>query len=141
MMLMGAKQGKVLVVDDDAHITHALETRLCWEGFEVLSVNDAHQAAELVFGFRPDVVVLDIDMPSYTGLEFHACLTKVERGRSIPVIYLTGNGNRTNRAQARRQNAFAFMTKPYEASSLVEVLQGAIAARLEATSDATEMIV
>ncbi len=117
---------RVLVIDDDVHQTRVLEARLQAAGLEVLAVNDAHTATEIVFGFRPNVILLDINMPSYSGLEFHDCLQRVDRGKDIPVVYLTGHDNWVHREQARRQNAFAFLPKPYEASVLLETIRDAL---------------
>jgi len=114
---------RILVVDDDVPLTRALERRLQAAGFDVRTVNHARAAAAVVFQYRPDLVLLDIEMPSYTGLEFHECLRGSDRGRGIPIVYMTGHDCSIYREQAREQGASGFLAKPYEASTLLDTVR------------------
>src|SRR6185503_9584338 len=103
----------IVVVDDDDALRQALSIRLRAAGFEVLSSEHPDSALKLVLHHKPALLVLDIEMPGYTGLEFHECLQLSNRGRSIPVLYLTGRDSSSYRLRASKQGASGFMTKPY----------------------------
>ena len=114
---------KILVVDDDRPSALALTVRLRAAGFEVLTAEDAESASTLALRERPDLMLLDIDMPRYSGLELHECLQFSERGRRIPVIYVSGDDSVTNRMLAQQQGARGFVAKPYEASQLIRTIE------------------
>lgn len=117
---------KILVVDDDKALTKALSIRLRAAGFDVEVCNCAHDASGAVLQIRPVAIILDIDMPSYTGPEFHMCLQFSQRSRGIPIIYLSGHDTLENRRMAAQQGAVGFLTKPYDADELVVTLNSAI---------------
>lgn len=72
---------------------------------------------------RPQVIILDVDMPCYSGPEFHHCLKFADRTRHIPVIYLSGHDTDSNRRVASEQGAVAFLTKPYDADELIRTIR------------------
>lgn len=116
---------KVMIVDDDRALTVALSVRLSAEGFDVRTSHSAHDAVARVLHERPDVILLDVDMPSYTGPEFHQFLQLTERARGIPVVYMTGHDTEGNRRTAIEQGAATFLTKPFEIPHLLSVLREA----------------
>ncbi|MBI4717231.1 MAG: response regulator [Planctomycetes bacterium] len=118
---------KILVVDDDVAMTRALAIRLRAAGFEVVVAHDADRGSRLAVSERPDVILLDVDMPHYSGLELHECLRFAERVRHVPVVYLSGNDCATNRAVAFQQGARAFLSKPYEPARLIQTLNEVVA--------------
>lgn len=117
---------KILVVDDDKALTKAMALRLGAAGFEVHVCNDAHEASDTVVRCMPGAIVLDIDMPGYTGPEFHQCLQFTRRARHIPVIFLSGHDTEANRRIASVQGAAAFLTKPYDSDELIRTLHSVI---------------
>lgn len=110
---------KILVVDDDKALTKAIAVRLQSAGFSVVVQNCAHDASSSVVQCLPDLIILDVDMPGYTGLEFHHCLQFSSRARDIPVVYLSGRDCADNRRIAFEQGAVAFLTKPFDSNDLV----------------------
>ena len=119
---------KILIVDDDQALTRALTVRLRAAGFHVDVSNSAYDATRVAPHARPDLIILDVDMPGYTGLEFHQCLQFTQRSRHIPVIYLSGHDTELNRRLAFEQGAATFLTKPYDADHLVTAIHSAIEA-------------
>ena len=119
---------KILIVDDDQSLTHALTVRLRAAGFHVDVSNSAYDATPMALHLRPDLMILDIDMPGYTGTEFHQCLQYSLRARNTPVIYLSGHDTEMNRRLAFEQGAATFLTKPYDADHLVTAIHSAIEA-------------
>ena len=113
---------KVLIVDDDRALTLALKVRLKAMGFDVQACGTADDASQCVLRWRPDVIILDIELPSYTGLEFHECLRYSAVARDIPVVYLSGHDSDSHRRIAHQQGARAFVVKPYDPDDLGRTL-------------------
>jgi len=117
---------RILIVDDDRTMVLALSVRLRKTGLEVLTCHNAHEAPQIVLRERPDVILLDIDMPHFTGLEVHECLRLAERSRRIPVIYVSGSISPSDRQVALRQGAKAFLVKPFETETLLETIRSVL---------------
>ena len=77
-------KGKILVVDDENYILHILDFSLGAEGYEVITASDGYKLLERIEGEKPDLVVLDIKMAGYNGLD----LLQEIRNRfyNLPVI-------------------------------------------------------
>ena len=117
---------RILIVDDDRTMVLALSVRLRKTGLEVLTCHSAHEAPQIVLRERPDAILLDIDMPHFTGLELHECLRLAERTRRIPVIYVSGSVSPIDRQVALRQGAKAFLVKPFETQALLDTIRSVL---------------
>jgi len=107
----------------------ALSVRLRSVGLEVLACHCAHEASRVALHERPDVLLLDVDMPDFTGLELHECLQLTERGRRIPVIYVSGSVSPADREIAFRQGAKAFIRKPFDPQTLIDAIHSVLDGR------------
>ena len=123
---MNRRHPKTLIVDDDADLAHALSIRLRAAGFEVHVSHSAGEASSVVLHQRPHVILLDIGMPGFTGFEFHDCLRFAERGRDIPIVYVSAHDTPANRMVAYRQGARAFVAKPYDWDELLTTIRDVI---------------
>ena len=101
---------RVLVVDDDPLICRAISRVLAREGFDVATANDAIPALERAANHRPDIVVVDFNMPT-CGLEVVRRL-KAGNGDGIFVAVLTGEDSEQMRAQCLGAGADAVLIKP-----------------------------
>lgn len=117
---------RIMIVDDDAQLRAALSVRLRRAGFEVSDSGSPETAAQEILHQPPDLILLDIDMPHYNGLDFHECLKFSDRGRRIPVVYLSGHNSPVFLEEAFRRGARAFIAKPYNPHELVAVLRGVL---------------
>lgn len=114
---------KVLLVDADRRAARQIVRALRAEGLDVVCVADAHTASQIVFRERPALILLDPDLPRYSGSEFHEHLLAMPRGKDIPVIYLTHPCDWVGREAALRQAAAAHLTKPCDAQTLMETIR------------------
>lgn len=115
---------KILVVDDERALTEAISIRLSAAGFVTLTANGADEASVIALHERPALILLDIDMPSYTGFEFQECLKFADRGKNIPVIMMSGLDTQVNRMLAFQFGATDFIRKPIEWSHLLKSIRG-----------------
>ncbi|MCZ4078195.1 response regulator transcription factor [Rhodococcus sp. H36-A4] len=106
----------VLVVDDEPTISDALAARLRGEGFDVVTAADGPTAVEVCARTRPDVVVLDVMLPGFDGLE--VC-RRIQAQRSVPVLMLTAKSDETDMLVGLGVGADDYLSKPFSMRELV----------------------
>jgi two-component system, OmpR family, response regulator len=114
----------VLHVDDDPSIREVV--RLALEsvgGFEVASAECGQSALQQIRSRRPDVVLLDVMMPSMDGPETLLALRELPEGRALPVIFLTAKVLKTDLDRLRELGAADILQKPFRIRELVEALR------------------
>jgi response regulator RpfG family c-di-GMP phosphodiesterase len=112
---------RLLIVDDDAGFRALLRTTFEVVDVEVAEASSAETALEMVPGWRPDAIVLDVRMPGMSGIDL---CERIKRDRStaeIAVVLLSGSTDDT--AAARTSGADAFMRKPFSPLELLDVLE------------------
>ena len=114
------KRAKVLVVDDEPSMRELLRLHLSNEGYEVLAAEDAVVAGHLILQGKPDLLIVDVQMPYMNGYEFVGALRSDPSTRDIPVVFLTTDSNVSS--QANRLGAAAYLQKPVMADRLLEVV-------------------
>jgi len=124
---MATRTPRIAVVDDDPFVLRGLRRLLRSAGFDVDTY--ASGAAFLNAGGddEPDCVVLDLHMPQTTGFEVQAQLVK--RGRSTPVIVITGGDDPEAQSRALRLGAKGFFGKPVDGEALLATIDAAITTR------------
>jgi len=99
----------VLLVDDDKELCTLLTDYLTQEDFQVTSVNDGAEALALIKNKQPDVVVLDVVLPVYSGFEL---LGKIREFSQVPIIMLTGKSDSVDRIVGLDMGADDYLPKP-----------------------------
>jgi cyclic di-GMP phosphodiesterase len=120
---------RILLVDDDPALRTLLKTTFEVADVAVVEAEDAAAARRKIRSARPDVIVLDVNMPGTTGLELCAELKAAPATRDIPIVLLTGSEGGTE-AVAKKAGANAFVRKPFsplELLSVAERLAGGLA--------------
>jgi DNA-binding response OmpR family regulator len=114
---------KVLLADDDRLLIELLATHLRAKGCEVVSAVDAMQAFMAAMRARPDVIVLDINMPGGTGIEALRKLKMSSKTSPIPVLVLSASTDADAAAAAMRQlGAASYLQKPVDPDALYVAL-------------------
>ena len=112
---------RVLVVDDEEHITELVAMGLGYNGFEVERVGSGRAALEAVDRRRPDLIVLDVMLPDLDGFEVARRLRQSEgAGTRIPVIFLTARDTTADKIQGLRIGSDDYVTKPFSIEELIE---------------------
>ena len=108
-------QRRVLVVEDDPTIVDAIATRLRAEGFLVQTAGDGPSAVDTAEAWQPDLLILDIMLPGFDGLE--VC-RRVQAARPVPVMMLTARDDETDMLVGLGVGADDYMTKPFSMREL-----------------------
>ena len=111
-------QGPVLVVDDEPEFVALLSDVLEQQGYAVVSATDGIQGLGALILERPEVILLDLDMPVIDGVGF---AKKAETyGVSAPIILMTGHSEVPQ--WARLVGATAYLRKPFEVTELLQIV-------------------
>lgn len=116
----GARAKRVLVVDDDARIVELIVTRLEIAGFQTRSARNGQEALQRLTEFRPEAMVLDINMPVLDGFGVLTHLQGQGLSAKIPTMVLTARNNADDVAKAVRLGARDYLSKPFNDAHLVQ---------------------
>ena len=120
-MTNGKGRPRVLVVDDEEHITELVSMGLTYNGFEVERVASGRSALEAVERRRPDLIVLDVMLPDLDGFEVARRLRQTEgAGTRVPVIFLTARDTTQDKIAGLRLGSDDYVTKPFSIEELIE---------------------
>ena len=117
------KSNKILIIDDEESIRDGCHQILSRKGHHVESTGDAVCGLEMALKDAYNLILLDVRMPKMGGLEILKKLK--ENSVSAKVIIITGYGTISMAVEAMRQGAFNFLTKPYSAIELKDVVDDA----------------
>lgn len=120
LALAGRRGATILVAEDDADLRGVLTASLTRTGHRVIPVRDGAEALAAIERDHVDLLVLDLVMPNIDGFEVLARLKQIEKGKSLPVVVVTGTDRSTTELQALRLGANVYLTKPIEAAALTE---------------------
>lgn len=113
---------KILLADDSVTAQNMGRRILSDAGYEVTTVNNGSAALKKIAESKPDLIVLDVYMPGYGGLEVCQRLRESRETARIPVLLTVGKLEPFKPEEARRVRADAFIVKPFEASELLTAL-------------------
>jgi twitching motility two-component system response regulator PilH len=113
---------KILLADDSVTAQNMGRKILADAGYEVITVNNGSAALKRIAEQKPDLIVLDVYMPGYSGLEVCQRLKETQETSRIPVLLTVGKLEPFKPEEAKRARADAFIVKPFEASELLSAL-------------------
>ncbi len=109
--------GKVLIVEDDNAMSIALRDGLQYEGHTVLLATDGRSGLNLAESGNPDIVILDVMLPSMSGID--VCRQIRSSGNEVPIIMLTARGQEVDKVLGLKIGADDYVTKPFSFMELV----------------------
>jgi DNA-binding response OmpR family regulator len=116
----------ILAVDDEPNILLSIEFILEMEGYEVHTAHDGDEALEVAGRIRPDVILLDINMPRKDGYEVCRILREQADMAGAKVIMLTAKGQTLERKKGLEVGADEYVTKPFSAEDLLQKIRACI---------------
>ena len=120
------RRPKILLADDDSKLLMALKIRLEKAGAEVVTATDGYNSLAKARTEKPDLLILDINMPAGDGFSVLERLEKTPSGHSLPVIYLTGDHSNRLDEMAEDLGAYAIFHKPVNSRQLIEAVYNAL---------------
>lgn len=123
----------ILVAEDSLVIRVALRRQLSAQGYEVVEAEDGAEALARCREVRPDVLLLDVEMPRLDGHQVLAMVKEDPELRDIPVVFLSARAKTDDVAEALRLGAHDYLRKPFEPSELIARVRAAL--RLRAVQD------
>ena len=107
---------KILVVDDEPDILELVETRLAMAGYETITAESGEEALKSFFTARPDLALLDLEMPGMDGFEL---CERIRQISDVPIIFLTVFGSEVHRVKGLQVGADDYIVKPFALSLLL----------------------
>ncbi len=117
--MSSASQHKVLVVEDDPSISALLSKALDNGGYQVVTAGDGEAALVLCVEERPDVILLDVNLPKLDGFSVAKRLKGVDSLKSIPIIFLTAKDRPADMIAGIQAGAKHYVTKPFNIDDLL----------------------
>ncbi len=126
---------RILVVDDEIEIVRALERSLAAHGFEVFTAGSGEEALEAISHHRPDLILLDLGLPSMSGLEV---IKRVRAQSNLPIIVLSVKDTEHDKVQALDLGADDYVSKPFGMDEVLARLRAALrhSAQVESGTEA-----
>ncbi len=112
-----------LVVDDSITVRRVTERFLKRNGMRVVTAKDGLDAISVLGDHRPDIILLDIEMPRMDGYEFASHVRNDDRVADVPIIMITSRVGDKHRARAIELGVNDYLGKPYQDSQLLEAIR------------------
>jgi two-component system cell cycle response regulator DivK len=109
----------ILIVEDDRETRQFYSDAFARSGFQIDQAHNGHQALEKALKSPPDLIVTDIAVPGIDGIELCRRLRADARTRAIPLLAITGYGDRQYLDRAKSAGADHVLTKPCDGDRLV----------------------
>jgi signal transduction histidine kinase len=116
---------RILVVEDDLNLLEGIQTMLELDSYSVVCAENGRQALEILRSSPtpPDLIVSDIMMPQMDGIEFLKAVRAVDEWESIPFIFLTARGERSDIVRGKQLGVDDYLVKPFDAAELIATIQ------------------
>lgn len=121
---------KILIVDDEEQVATLLSKRLRLIGYDASACLNAREMWEMLPKTKPQLILLDIQLPDVNGFQIYNDLQAHPKHRDIPVIFITAQSHYREQC-ATELNAKGFFVKPYDAHELFEAIRLALLPKKE----------
>ncbi len=130
---------RILIIEDERHLTDVLAYNLKREGFDTLIAHDGQEGLRKAQLQLPDLIILDLMLPKLDGLEVCRQLRGSDRTRHIPILMLTAKAEETDQVVGFSLGADDYVTKPFSVKVLMQRIK-ALKRRVESTTEPCEVI-
>ena len=119
----GSRPTKVMVVDDSVTVRKVTTRLLERNGMEVVTAKDGVDAIALLQDHKPDIMLLDIEMPRMDGFEVASLVRHDEKLRDVPIIMITSRTGQKHRDRAMSIGVNEYLGKPFQEKILLETIE------------------
>lgn len=113
---------KIACVDDSPTILREINRFLDGDSFKVFPIVDSGTALMKIIRINPDIILLDVGMPTIDGYKLCSMLRKHPAFKKTPIVMVTGNTGIIDRAKAKMAGSTDYMTKPFTQSGLIQMV-------------------
>jgi len=119
---------KILIIEDDVHLRHAVVDKLKSMGYRVMEAEDGNSGLSMAIKERPDLILLDLMLPKMDGLSLLSELRRDDWGKDVPVIVITIlNATDERRAKAKELNVVEYIDKSkYQLDEIIQKIKKAL---------------
>jgi two-component system phosphate regulon response regulator PhoB len=130
---------RILIIEDERGLTEVLSYNLQREGYEVLLAHDGQEGLRKAQMQLPDLVLLDLMLPTMDGLDVCRELRAGERTRNVPILMLTAKAEETDQVVGFTMGADDYVTKPFAVKVLMQRIK-ALLRRVETAGEPGDVI-
>lgn len=115
---------RILLIEDDTAISRALTLRLASAGYEVTAIDDGTDATQIVRSMKPDLIILDVNLPSGDGFDVAESIRK-ER-QCVPILFITALRGARHVPEIKGLDNTWYLEKPFTTPFLIHTIKQAI---------------
>lgn len=112
----------IACIDDSPTVLNSIKNFLEESTFSVVMINDPVKALMQILRSKPDLILLDVEMPNLDGYELCSLLRRHSAFKNIPIVMVTGRTGFIDRAKAKMVRASGYLTKPFSQSDLLKIV-------------------
>ena len=113
----------ILIIDDDRELSSIVKDLLHYYGYDAMVVHEPKKGIEVAKKRQPDLILLDVLMPSMNGREVCKVLKRQEETKNIPVIFLTAKDSADDIAGEIEAGGSGHFSKPFDSKKLLEKIK------------------
>ena len=121
---MAAK--KVLVIEDNELNMKLVRGLLSLDDYTMLEATDAEAGIKMAMQYRPDIILMDIQLPGMAGLEATKIINEDDDLKGIPIVALTSYAMQGDEEKAKRAGCSGYLTKPIDTRSFLDYIRNII---------------
>lgn len=130
---------RIYIIEDDPDISELLQFNLDREGFKVKTETDGEKAFNMIMEKPPDLLILDLNLPSLSGVEICKYLRKNARTKELPIIMLTARTQEIDKIIGFEIGADDYVTKPFSVRELIARVYALLRRAAPAVTDMFEI--
>lgn len=120
-------EAKILIIEDHSFMRQLLALRLKKNSYDIITASDGQEGLNKALQEKPDLVILDINLPGISGFEVGTKLKADPRTKSIPIIFVSARGDREDIFKAISEiGAECYIIKPFTSEKLLEEVKKAL---------------
>ncbi len=110
---------EILIVDDEPNVVVPIQFLMEQQGYKVMTAERGEDALDLIYQYKPDLVLLDIMLPGIDGYEVCEIVRLNPNYRNVKIIFLTAKGREEEIAKGLALGADSYITKPFSNAELL----------------------
>ena len=122
---------EILIVDDEPDVVVPMQFLMEQQGYSVMAAFRGEDALDLIYQYKPDLVLLDIMLPGIDGWEVCEIIRLNQNYRDIKIVFLTAKGRDEDIAKGLALGADAYITKPFSNAELVATVNKLLESKKE----------